>query len=221
MTWLRRTCEEHQRLWLLRADGDTAPAKGRGAAGWLASRANDRHLAECADCRRFAASAVEVARRTAGAGDIAPPAELVRTIGRLAAEALPGPAAAGWRGETEQSSLRLDAEQSHLRWDAEQRWWAGAFMGGAILAAAAGLVLAFLRPAAFSGHPTPPSRLESRLAWAQQEMDQVEAEVPVGTGRMSFDDRIQSTEQQLRCLEVDLEDVNWNTLKQDSACTDS
>jgi hypothetical protein len=185
-------CEEMQRLWLLGEEG---------TLGWLGRRTFARHLAGCADCRSFAADAGALTRLAARAMEIDPPAAVLRSLTDRATALLP---------------VAVESGVS-----AEQRWWAGAFTGGALLAAAAGLVLAVLRPTAFSGHPTPPSRLEARLAWAQQELDQLGAEPPARPGRVTIDDRIHSLERQLRCLDSDVENVNWNTLKAGASCADS
>lgn len=191
MTNIDSTCEAMQRLALLREDG---------TLGWLTRRTLDRHLAACPDCRAFVAAAGTLTRSAGGFIDVAPPAHVLRTIAEHATLALP--VAGGAR-------------------DLEQRWWAGAFAGGAALAAAAGLVLALLHPTAFSPRPVRPAQLEARLALAQQELDQFATEPSTRPGRISIDDRIRSIEHQLRCLDSDLDEVHWNTLKQGSSCTDS
>jgi len=191
VTNIGATCEAMQRLALLRDDG---------TLGWLNRRTLDRHLAGCADCRAFVAAAGALTRRAADLLEVEPPSHVLRTIAEHATLALP--MAGGSR-------------------DTEQRWWAGAFAGGAVLAAAAGLILALVHPAAFSPRPAKPAQFDARLALAQQELDQFATEPSTRPGRISIDDRIRSIEHQLRCLDTDLDEIHWNTLKQGSSCTDS
>ena len=99
--------------------------------------------------------------------------------------------------------------------------WGGAFAGATAAAAAAGLLLALVHPTAFAPRPKHPAPLDERIAAAREELDRIaEPDSPAGV-EMRLDDRLQSIDRQLRCLETEIVEQTWDAPKGDTPCTES
>ncbi len=185
-------CERAQRLWLREQDGTL----GR----WRAFKLK-RHLATCLLCRVFVDEAAMVTSSLATLSAAGP--------GPQVQEALHA-----------QAASELDAARQRVR-DEEARRFSRALVAGTVAAAVAGLLVAVLSPGLFQGHQDPARQIDERLALIQQELSRGEPPSMAGLTRLSLDDRLKEMEQQLHCLELEIDNLTWNSLQGGEPCADS
>jgi len=158
-----------------------------------------RHLAGCAGCRAFARDAFAVLEGTAPLSAVEPDSRVYREI-HLCAVA-----------ELEPARGRAAAESGRRR----------TLVMVAIPSAVAGLLLTMAIPDLFRSGPDTPAAIEERLAFIQKEMVPAASLVGTVAPKTTLDDRIREIEKQMRCLEIEIENLKWNSLEGGNQCTES
>jgi hypothetical protein len=157
------------------------------------------HMASCAGCRAFARDAETVLEGTAPLASVEPDARVYRALHLRAVT------------EMDRTRQRVDAESRRRR----------RLVLVAVPSAVAGIILAMAVPGLFRSGPDTPVAIEERLASIQEEL--VPAAEPTITvmPKTTLDDRIREMEKQLRCLEIEIENLKWNSLEGGNQCTES
>jgi hypothetical protein len=167
-----------------------------GNAGWLSRILLARHLKDCPSCREFSASVGIVTRKLAPAILETPPDRVSRRLRQMGRDSL---ARVVERAGTLEFRRRI--RQSLL----------GGFAG-----AAAALLLASLNPLASFGPAGSYPLLGATLQEELREMDDTDAPA-AGT----LEERLDGLEQKLRCLEIAIDEFNWNSLEGGNPCVDT
>lgn len=191
-------CGTAQRWWLACSNGPEGPDHA-GMFGLGRMFLVRGHLAGCADCRAFARDADALLESAGPLASVEPDPRIHREIHLRAA------------AELDSIRKRAIAETGRRR----------RIILVAAPASAAGLLLVLVIPGVFRARPDTPIAIEERLAAIQQELVPASRLSLTVTPRTTLEDWIREMEKQLRCLEIEIDNIQWNSLEGGDQCVES